>query len=179
MSKEVKEYDFKDMKPEWKVFCENYVIEWNATKSYQIAYPSSGYDAARSSSCDLLTKPNINEYIEHIQEDLGKLCGVSAARNILELRKIAYTNLTDFKDGWMTEKDFEEITEDQKAALSEIQYIDKETQFGNEKIVKFKLHDKQKAIDTLNKMLGFDAATKVDVTSKGEKIQTIIGMSVK
>lgn len=177
--KEVKEYDFKDLKPEWRVFAENYVIDWDATKAYMKAYSSSNYEGSKASASRLLTNVNLKAYIEHIQNNLAKLCGISAARNILELKKIAFTNITDFKKGWMTEKDFDELTEDQKAALSEIQYIDKDTQFGSEKIVKFKLHDKQKAIDMLNKMLGYDAVIKTDLTSQGDKIQTIVGMNVK
>lgn len=152
-----------DLKPEHRVFAENYVIEWNATQSYLIAYPNSSYDSARSSASDLLTNPNIAEYIEEIQKDLGRLCGVSAARNILELKKIAYTNISDFKDGWLTQKEFEELTSDQKAALSEIQYTTKTFQGGEENIVKFKVHDKQRAIEIMNKMLGYNAADKSEI----------------
>lgn len=147
-----------------KAFCEYYVIDWNATQ----AAIKAGYSesSARQLASDTLSKHYIQEYIEEIQKDLGKLCGVSAARNILELKKMAYTDITDFKKGWLTEKDFEDLTEDQKGALSEIQYVDKATQFGTERIVKFKVHDKKGAIETLNKMLGYNAVVKTEVEIK-------------
>lgn len=171
MDDETQEYNFDELTDKQRRFCEEYVIDWNGTR----AAIAAGYSkkTAKEIASENLTKPNIDAYIKHIQNDLSKLSGVTALRNILELKKLAYTNITDFKNGWMTERDFEELTEEQKAALSEIQYIDRETKLGTEKIVKFKLHDKQKAIDQLNKMLGFESASKVDVTSLGEKINQI------
>jgi len=91
------------------------------------------------------------------------LAGVSALRNILELKKIAFASIGDFKDDWMTEKDFKKLHPDVLSALSEIQYIKE----GKKKIVKFKVHDKQRAIEGLNKMLGFDAPEKIDIHQTG------------
>ena len=141
-----------------KRFCEEYVIDWNATRAAKAA----GYSENTASEIgyENLRKPQISEYIELIQKDLGKLAGVSALRNVLELKKIAFTNIADFKDGWLTEKDFEKLDDDTKAALSEIHYQEKSTQGGVERIVKFKMHDKQKAIELINKMLGFNAPDK-------------------
>jgi phage terminase small subunit len=142
-------------------FCEEYVIDWNGTR----AAIASGYseNSAKEIASENLTKPNIQAYIEEIQKDLSKLSGVTALRNILELKKLAYTNMSDFKDGWITQKEFDKLDENTKAALSEIQYVEKSTQHGDESIVKFKLHDKMKAIEGLNKMLGFNAPEKLQV----------------
>jgi phage terminase small subunit len=165
--------DFKNIKPEHKRFAKEYVIDYNATRAYKVAYPDCTHDSAKVGGCRLLTNVNLNNYIEHIQKDLSKLSGVTALRNILELKKLAYTNMSDFKDGWMTEADFDSLTEDQKAALSEIQYIDKATQHGSERIVKFKLHDKHKALELLNKMLGFNSAEKLEVSDKRKNIDDV------
>jgi len=165
-----------------KRFCEEYVIDWNATRAAKVAGYSE--NTAQVIGSENLSKPIIKQYIEEIQKDLGKLCGVSAARNVLELKKIAYSNISDFKDGWMTEKDFDELTEDQKAALSEIQYSSKTFPGGEENIVKFKLHDKQKAIEGLNKMLGFNSPEKSEIELVGtmtesERLSMIADLSAK
>jgi len=170
---EEEEEEKKSLTPQQKIFCENYVLEWNGAKSYRIAYPDVNDDTAKSNACRLLTYANVKEYVEEIQKDLAKLCGVSAARNINELKKIAYTNLANFKSGWMTEKNFDELTDDEKAALSEIQHTTTKTEFTTTKIVKFKVHDKQRAIEIMNKMLGFNSPEKVDHTTKGDKIGNI------
>lgn len=159
--------DYKELKPEHRIFAENYVIEWNATQSYLKAYPKVTYETAMVNGCKLLRNAKVATHIEEIQKDLSKLCGVSAARNVLELKKIAYSNMSDFKDGWLKQKEFEELTNDQKAALSEIQYTTKTFNGGEENIVKFKVHDKQRAIEIMNKMLGFNAADKSEIEISG------------
>jgi len=70
-----------------KRFCEEYVIDWNATRSAIAAGYSE--NTAKEIGCENLTKPNIAKYIEEIQKDIKKLAGVSALGNILMLKDIA------------------------------------------------------------------------------------------
>jgi len=70
-----------------KRFCEEYVIDWNATRSAIAAGYSE--NTAKEIGCQNLTKVNIAEYIAEIQLDIKKLAGVSALGNILKLKKIA------------------------------------------------------------------------------------------
>lgn len=151
-------------------FCEEYVIDWNGTR----AAIAAGYSekSARQIATVTLSKDYIQDYINKIKNDLSRLSGVTALRNILELKKLAYANLAMFKDDWMTEKEFNELTDDQKACLSEITHTTKSFEGGDEKVVKFKLHDKMRAIEIMNKMLGFNDADRLDITSKGDKMNT-------
>lgn len=166
-----------------KQFCENYVFDWNATRSYLAAYPDSGYDAARSSASDLLTKPNILAFIEQLKTETARLSGVSALRNATELSKMAYTTQSKLRTGWNDLKEWDELTEDEKAAISEIQIEEttRYTQEGgeiNEKKIRVRMHDKHKAIDTLNKMLGFNAPEKREHTGKDGEPLVIKGMMI-
>ena len=70
-----------------RIFCEEYVIDWNATRSAIAA----GYSekTAQAIGSENLTKPIISDYIELIQQDLAKLAGISALSNINILKKIA------------------------------------------------------------------------------------------
>lgn len=154
--------------PKQQRFCEEYVIDFNATRS-AIA---SGYSpkTAKSIASENLSKPYIQAYISEVQKDLSKLSGVTALRNILELKKLAYSSVASFKEDWMTEREFSELTEDQKACFSEITHQTKTFEGSTEEIVKFKLHDKQRAIEILNKMLGFNSVDKIDINSKEDVI---------
>lgn len=162
MQNDNQEIDFNSLTEQQKFFCGEYVIDWNGARAARAAGYSQ--NSAKEQASRLLTNANISAYIEHIQEDIGKLAGVSALRNLQELKKLAYTNLSDFKNGWMKEKDFDELSDYEKAALSEIQHTTRTFEGGSESIVKFKLHDKMKAIDMMNKMLGFDAAKKIQLS---------------
>jgi len=158
----------KGLTSKQKRFCEEYVIDWNATR----AAIAAGYSdrTAGQTGHENLKKPEIQSYIEKIQKDLSKLCGLSAAKNLLELKKLAFTSISQFKEDWGTDKSFEDLTEDQRAAISEITHITKAGKSGQATIVKFKLHDKLKSLDMINKMLGWYAPEKHDLTTKGDKI---------
>lgn len=77
-----------ELKPEHKIFAENYVIAWNGTQSYHVAYPGVSDNTAAVNATKLLSNTKILAYIEHIQKDLSKLAGISALSNINELRDI-------------------------------------------------------------------------------------------
>lgn len=79
-----------------KRFCEEYVIDWNATRSAIAAGYSE--NTAKEIGCENLTKPNIAKYIEEIQKDIKKLAGVSALGNILMLKNIAEDNSAKHSD---------------------------------------------------------------------------------
>lgn len=171
-----KEEILEELTDKQRRFCEEYIFDWNATR----AAIAAGYseNTAKEIGYENLTKPHIKAYIEEIQKDLSKVAGISALKNIREFEKIAYSSLHNYKDNWMTLKEWEEISEDDKAAILEITTTSKTiyTKEGEPivtEIIKFKLHDKQKALDSLNKMLGYNAPDKVDVTSDGEKIEAV------
>lgn len=156
-----------------KRFCEEYVVDWNATR----AAIAAGYSekTARQIGQQNLSKLDIADYIQEIQQDLQKLAGVSALRNMIELRKIAYSNIANLKRDWLTEKEFDELSDDEKACISEIQTSvrsgGKEGQEWTETVIKFKLHSKLDAIDKLNKMLvGAYVPIKSDLTTDGKPL---------
>ena len=146
------------------------MIDWNATR----AAAAAGYSetAARQIGSENLSKPYIKSYIDKIKNNISELSGVTALRNVLELKKIAYSSLAKFKDDWMTEKEFSDLTDDEKSCLSEIVHTTKTFENSTEKIVKFKLYDKIKAIEVINKMLGLNEAEKFDHTTKGKELTT-------
>ena len=153
--------DKKKLTDKERRFCEEYVIDWNATRSAIAA----GYSKKTAAviGFENLTKPYIKEYISKIKEDLSKLSGVTALRNILELKKMAYSNIADLKIDWDNLQNWDELTEDQKASISEVITTINVRGKHIDKTVKIKLHDKKSAIEVLNKMLGFNSAEKTDI----------------
>jgi len=164
-----------ELKIEYRIFCENYIYDWNATRAYRVAYPESSIPAAASSSYELLRKPEIKQYITAIQADLEKLAGISRLQIILNHLKIVNCSITNFHNTWITRKEFDQVSEDDKYAIQQIEY---QTRMESNPIadgpaiqvdfVKLKLYDRQKSMDALNKMLGYDEAKKIAVQF-GEK----------
>ncbi len=82
----MKQEDKPGLTPKQKIFCEEYVVDWNATR----AAIAAGYseNSAKVIGHENLTKPYIADYIQEIQKDISKLAGVSALSNIQNLIKI-------------------------------------------------------------------------------------------
>lgn len=144
-----------------QAFAKEWLMYFNKTQ----AAIRAGYSekTAPQLGYETFNKPHIQAYIKHLQGNLQEATGVTASRIIKELEKIAFTNMGRFKDGWMTMKEYKELSDDDLAAIVSVDYQIRNTEFGEETIVKFKLHDKGKAIDTLNRMLGLNAVEKLEV----------------
>ena len=147
-------------------FCQEYVMWLNATK----AAVNAGYSSktARSIGSENLTKPYIKKRIEYLKNNLAEASSISAIRILKEHEKIAYMDSGQLRNGWITLKDFEDLTDDQKACIQEIttkrvtRKVD-DSDVVIEEWVKLKLYDKQKSLDSLSRMLGYDAPTKVSI----------------
>ena len=90
--KEIKE---KELTPKQKLFCEEYILDWNATRAAKVAGYSE--NTAQQIGSENLLKPLIKEYIEEIQKDIAKLAGIS--------RLSIINDLISLKDGAEQDKD--------------------------------------------------------------------------
>jgi phage terminase small subunit len=161
----------KPLNERQEVFCKEYIYDWNATRAYQIAFPDSGYNAARSSASTLLTNSNIQAYIKELQADLEKVAGLSRLKVVTEFKKIAFTSIAHLHNTWVERRKFEELSEDQKSCISEIETRIVKKNIGTSddpeivdiEQIKVKLHDKQRALDAINKMLGYNEPDKMQI----------------
>ena len=164
-----------------KKFCEEYIFDWNGSRAYKVAYPKTTDASARVLASGLLTKVNINEYIEYLQKDLAKIAGISPLKVLAEHMKLAFSSIAHLHNTWIERKEFEALTDEQKACIAEIstktqqrklREWDEESQSMKSvsveiEYIQVKLYDKQKALDSITKMLGFDAPTKNETKVNG------------
>ncbi len=175
-----------------KRFCDEYLIDLNATRAYKVAYPNCKKDdTARANSSRLLTKANIQEYIAEKQKEIEKRTEVTQDMVIKELSAIAFSKasdyaklkkmkrnipifdeegmIVDYKEEEYTEIEFtptDELSEEQKKALSGI----KQGKFGLE----VNSCDKVRALELLGRHLGiFNDKLDVNVKEKQEKKNAI------
>lgn len=165
-----------------KAFCNAYIYDWNGTRAYMSAYPNSSEGAAGVSAHDLLKNPKIQAHIEEIQKDLEKIAGISRLQVLQQHLKIANMSIAHLHNTWVTRKEFESLTDDQKDCIAEISTQLKTTRNSDgtleeNEYVKIKLYDKQKSLDSINKMLGYDEAQKIALSSETVKSFTIVPAS--
>lgn len=131
-----------------KRFCEEYLIDLNATQ----AAIRAGYspDTAKSIGYENLTKPDIRAHIDRAMAERSRRTGVNADRVIQELAKIAFVNATDVIDPKTATVKENALPEDTAA----IQSVKVKT-FGEDGLEReIKMADKLRALELLGRHLG-------------------------
>lgn len=161
-------------------FCWKYLIYRNGAKAAREA----GYSENTCSEIayEYLRKPHLKEYLELIKDEIEEATGVNKFRQLNELSKIAYSNIAHIHNSWIELSEWEQLKKDNPDALSAVESIDTKTEnrtFDEENIevkyVKIKLYSKIAAIAEINKMLGYNAVVKTELTGKdGKELQSNI-----
>jgi len=159
-------------------FCYEYCVDFNATQ----AAIRAGYSKKTAGviGFENLKKPYLQNRISEMQKNLAETAGISALKIINEHKKIAFTDAGKLREGWMKLKDFENLTDEDKASIQEVSTKETKTTFNgvatSEIWVKIKLYDKQKSLDSISNILGFNAPIKslVDLN-----IPSLPGITIK
>ena len=168
-----------DINEKQKQFCREYILDWNASRAYAKVYKPEGESTARVQGCLLLTNPNIKRYIEYIQSRLEEVSGISRLKVLQEYANIAFSSMGSYHNTWITKAEFENLTDEQKSCIQEIstkvnKIMVDGGQVGEAEFVKIKLYDKQRALESISKMLGYDAPQNINITHSS-KPTIIIG----
>ena len=150
------------LNPKQERFCEEYMIDKNATQAYLRAYGCE-YNAAKVNASKLLTNTNVQNRIEQLREEERDRLRVDRQRILDELAKIAFVNISDLVDhrNGRIRHDAKRID---LAAVSEIsvQKSDKGF-FGDQTTITMKTYSKLDALKTLNSIVGDSAGMDVGV----------------
>lgn len=148
-------------------FCHEYVIDLNAKQ----AAIRSGYSekTAYSHGSRLLNNVEVKAKIKELQSDMQKASSITALRVLMEHKKIAFSSISHLHNNWIELKDFESLTAEQKACIKSISSKVVRKNIGtkedpnvvNVEFVKIELYDKQKALDSISNLLGFNAPKEI------------------
>lgn len=76
------------------LFCREYIIDFNGTRAYLVAYPNVKSEAtARANASRLLTKDNINQRIKELIEERSKRVQIAEDDVIKELKEVAFAKV--------------------------------------------------------------------------------------
>lgn len=134
-----------------QMFCEEYLIDLNATQ----AAIRAGYSTktANEQASRLLTNVNIREYIDKKMADRSRRLGITADRVLNELAKIGFCNATDLiNTNNATVK--ESATADDTAAIQSVKVKTMSSDNGDMVEREVKLYDKTKSLELIGKHLG-------------------------
>lgn len=159
-------------------FCNKYLECGNASEAYRYAYDCSKMsdNSVWCNASQLLADTKVAQRLEYLKSHLAEASGITALQIIREHQKIAFSDATRIRNGWMSLKEFESLTDDEKACIRSVEtkQTKRTTPMGDEVIdeqVKITCYDKQKALDSIVSILGYNAPEKIANTdSKGNDI---------
>lgn len=134
-----------------KRFADKYLACGNASEAYRYAYKckSNNIDFLAS---QLLKKDYIQDYITQQRQHNERNAEISRAEMIRLCVDMLSVNQTDYYDKKGQPKEFDKLTEAEKACVSEIKHIIS----GGKLLVVYKTYDKIRLMERISKMLGFD-----------------------
>ncbi|MDO4282359.1 MAG: terminase small subunit [Clostridia bacterium] len=143
-----------------KRFCDEYLIDLNATRAYKVAYPNCKKDeTASSAGSRMLGNVKVQNYITEKMQKREKRTEVTQDMVIQELARIAFLDIRKLYNESGGLKNIQDIDEETVRAISSLEtleeydgYGENREQIGNTQ--KVKLLDKTKALELLGKHLG-------------------------
>lgn len=139
-----------------KRFCEEYLIDLNATQ----AAIRAGYspETAAEQGSRLLTNVKVRACIDKAMANRSKRTGINADRVLLELAKLGFSKITDAVDP-KTAEIKPDAPEEELACIQSIKI--KPNEWGTEREVK--MYDKKAALTDLGRHLGlFNDKLEID-----------------
>lgn len=167
-----------------KRFCDEYLVDLNATRAYKVAYPKCKEDeTANAASSRMLRNVKVQEYISEKQKEIEKRTEVTQDMVIKELAKIAFLDIRKLYTENGQLKNVADIDSDTAGAISSLETLEEYEGYGDdrEKIgdtQKVKLLDKTKALELLGKHLGM-FKEKVTIDGNVNTNNPFSGMSIE
>jgi phage terminase small subunit len=151
-----------------KRFCLEYMKDFNGAQ----AALRSGYSQKNShvSAASLLSNPNIQAYLAELKAELKQKTEISLEMVVEGYRKLAFFDSRKFyKDGRPV--NIEDLDDDSAFALNGFEASVITTDYGAKVVTnKIKMSDRKQALDSICRVLGYNAPDKVaSVTPDGQQ----------
>jgi phage terminase small subunit len=156
----------RKLTPKQKLFCDEYLIDFNATRAYKAAgYSVRSDNVAGVEGHKLLKNPNVVKYLEKRMKERERRTEITQDRVLKELAKIGFADIKDFLS-YRTEKTVVDVDMDGTEIIGYKQIVDakpsdevdgaviNEISIAKDGTFKFKLQDKMKALEMMGRHLG-------------------------
>lgn len=165
-----------------EAFCNAYLIDFNGAKAARAA----GYaeDSSNVEASRLLASANIQARITELRTQMGKSFNISRERIAQELARIGFLDIRNVFNENGSLKDPKEWGDDEAAAIAGLETEQTFEGSGEDRtwtgyLKKVKLTDKKAALDSLAKLMGYNAPDKASlVDPDGNSIQPVINITV-
>jgi phage terminase small subunit len=136
-----------------RTFCEEYIIDLNATQ----AAIRAGYSEKTAGSIgdENLKKPEIQSYLSELMKARSERLEITSDMVLRELAKIGFSDIANYYEDGFKLKQLSELDKNKSGAVSQIKVTEIEIKGVTTKTVELKLHDKLSALEKVSKHIGF------------------------
>lgn len=158
-----------------KRFCDEYLIDLNATRAYKVAYKRCKKDeTANVNGSKLLRNTKVKEYILQKQAEIQKRTEITQDRVLKELAKIAFGDIRKLYTDNGALRNIVDLEDDIAGAISGVETFEEYEGRGTEReyigdTKKVKMLDKTKALELLGKHLGMFKETNININTNYEE----------
>ena len=161
-------------------FCRLFLELGNACEAYRRTYNVANMKPGTvlKRADELAKTPTVSARLDYLREHAAEAANISLQRIIKEHARIAFSDAT--RSGWYTLKEFNDLTEDERACIKSVEtkqrkVLNEDGQTVVEEWVKVQVYDKQKALDALCTILGYNSPQKLegDFRLSGVKVEVI------
>ena len=141
-------------------FCDEYLIDFNATRAYKVAYPSTKKDeTVNAAASRLLRNVKVQAYLTERKKILQENTGITQERVLKQIANIAFGDIRKLYNEAGGLKNIQDIDDETAAMLVAIDSFEEFEGYGDDReqigyTKKIKIADKTKALDMLGKYFG-------------------------
>jgi phage terminase small subunit len=151
-----------------KRFADMFLIDLNATTAYKAIYKVSNDNTAAVNGQRLLRNAKVQEYLTAKRQKLAEKTEITQEMILEGYRKLAFYDVRNFYDESGNLKDIKDLDDETAFALAGLDVTEEKTLnviTGYTK--KIKMSDRRAALDSICKVLGYNAPEKKDVNING------------
>lgn len=134
-----------------KRFAEEYVIDYHITNAGKRAGIQG--DNVNVTAWQMLQLPDVQSYVEQLQNEAAIRCQVSKDELLLEFKKIGFSNIKNYLHNDLDAKYLSEV--EVPEAIKSIKKTVKRFDGGEDVTVEVTLHDKLSALTSIGRHIGF------------------------
>ena len=158
-----------------KRFCDEYLIDLNATRAYKVAYKRCKKDeTANVNGSKLLRNTKVKEYIAQKQAEIQKRTEITQDKVLKELAKIAFGDIRKLYTENGALRNIIDLEDDIAGAISGVETFEEYEGRGADReyigdTKKVKMIDKTKALELIGKHLGMFKETNININTNYEE----------
>ena len=148
---------YKGLTDKQRRFCEEYMLDFNATAAYLRAGYKANAEAARRNASRLLTNSNVQACLEELRSESQRDAKITLEQTMQEIGRVAFGNITDalsFSPNGVVFQDSNQLDDSVTAAIASVAMTETETESGVYRRQALKMHNKIAALALLADYFG-------------------------